>query len=138
MADVWVEYEQRDRFLVRIGRHRVVVDQPVGDGGGDAGPSPVELFAASLAACTGFYAERYIRRHDLPVEGLEIECDFSMSDDEPARVATVDLRVVTPAELTPARRAGLRRVVEHCTVQNSLRQPPAVNLRVVARETVAA
>lgn len=138
MADVRVEYEERDRFLVRIGRHRMVVDQPVGDGGGGAGPTPVELFAASLAACVGFYAERYMRRHDLPAEGLEIECDFKMSDDEPARVAAVDLRVVTPAELTPARRAGLLRVVEHCTVHNSLRQPPGVNMWVVARETVAA
>lgn len=63
--DLAVTHVSGDRFAIQVRGHRLVVDQPVADGGQDAGPTPTELFAASLAACVGFYAERFLRRHDL-------------------------------------------------------------------------
>lgn len=47
------------RFDVTSGNHTLVTDQPVKDGGGDAGMSPVELFVGSLASCVAYFAGRY-------------------------------------------------------------------------------
>ncbi|MGW3151829.1 OsmC family protein [Streptomyces sp. NPDC001177] len=53
---------------------------------------------------------------------------FTMADDPPARVASGRLRVLVPHELSRARLEALRAVVDHCTVHNTLRQPPEVRI----------
>jgi putative redox protein len=45
-----VAYHGGTRHDITSGKHRVVTDQPVEDGGQDAGMSPVELFVGSLAS----------------------------------------------------------------------------------------
>ncbi|TMA09926.1 MAG: hypothetical protein E6J84_15200 [Deltaproteobacteria bacterium] len=37
---------------IQIGRHRLVSDEPQAFGGADLGPSPYELLAAAIGACT--------------------------------------------------------------------------------------
>lgn len=128
MGSISVSHTTGDQFSLRIRGHSLVVDQPVEAGGEDAGPTPTELFVAGLAACSGFYAGRFLRRHDLPVEGLGIECDFAMSGDRPARVNRIDIRLALPDSFPEDRLEALTRVVEHCTVHNSLRQAPEIHL----------
>jgi uncharacterized OsmC-like protein len=137
MADIVVRHEGGDRFSVSVRGHLFLVDQPDGDRGRDLGPTPTELFVASLASCVGFYAERYLVRHDLPLAGLEVHCRYEMSDQRPARVGSIEIEVVLPAELGKARREALQRVVEHCTVHNSLRMPPEVATSITSRVVAA-
>jgi putative redox protein len=117
-----------DRFSIGVRGHELVVDQPVADGGEDDGPTPTELFVASLAACVGFYAERFLRRHGLPADRLHVDGHAAMSAERPARVASITLRVGGLPELPEHRRKGLLAVVEHCTVHNSIRQAPAIEI----------
>ena len=35
---------------IRAGRHRLLADEPIADGGTDAGPSPYDLLLAGLGA----------------------------------------------------------------------------------------
>jgi uncharacterized OsmC-like protein len=131
--DIAVTQLSGDRFAVRVRGHRLEVDQPVADGGQDAGPTPTELFAASLAACVGFYAERFLRRHGLEADDrLRVDCHATMSTDRPVRVAAIALRIGGLPELPPNRRDALLAVVEHCTVHNSIRQAPSVEVRLAA------
>jgi uncharacterized OsmC-like protein len=51
-----------------------------------------------------------------------------MADDRPARVASVHLRVLLPHELSRTRLEALRAVIDHCTVHNTLRQPPEIRV----------
>lgn len=112
-----------DRFRIDVRGHRLLVDQPRRDSEA-AGPTPTELFVASLAACVGHYATRYLRRHDLPSEGLRVDCEWTMLAAEHARVRRVRLAVMPPAPVPDELLAGFREALEHCTVHNSLRQPP--------------
>jgi uncharacterized OsmC-like protein len=134
MSRIEVRYEGGDRLRMAVRGHEIVLDQPVEDGGGDLGPTPTELFVGGLAACVGFYAERFLRRHGLPLDGLAVECEFSFSTDRPARVSEVELRVLLPAGFPDERREGLRAVVEHCTVHNSIRQAPEVRIELASGE----
>ena len=77
MTTITVRHEARDRFRISIRGHEVLVDQPL-PASGDAGPTPTELFVASLAACAGFYARRFLARHGLPDGELAIQTLLSL------------------------------------------------------------
>ncbi len=131
MPKLSVTHVAGDRFELQVRGHRLVCDQPVADGGSDQGPTPTELFVASLTACVAFYAGRFLARHDLDPDGLRVEGDFTMSADRPPRVASIVLRLVTPHPLPDNRRRALLAVADHCTVHNSIRQPPDVRVTLV-------
>lgn len=120
-----------DRLAVRIRGHEVIVDVPEEADGTDAGPTATELFVAGLAACVGYYAEMFLRRHALSTDEFELQCDFTMSSEGQPRVASIDLEVPVPEALDPSVHDALQRVLDHCSVHNSLRHPPEVRIRVV-------
>ncbi|HEX9743695.1 MAG TPA: hypothetical protein VGA17_12995, partial [Nitrospiraceae bacterium] len=64
-----VAFREGTRFDITSGAHVVVTDQPVEDGGQDAGMSPVELFVGSIASCVGYFVGRYCARHKIACEG---------------------------------------------------------------------
>jgi putative redox protein len=122
-----------DRFAVQIRGHTITVDQPVGDGGEDTAPTPTELFVAGLASCVAFYARRYLARHDLPTEGLTVCTDYTVGG-RPARVSDIAIRITPPPGLPPERRDAFLAVASHCTVHNTLHEPPAVEITLTAEE----
>ncbi len=129
MATIRVTHLVSDALQIEIRGHRMMVDQPSKDKD-EAGPTPVELFVASLASCAAFYAERFLRSHGLPYEGLQVECEWKMRAGEPARVGRVEMHVRPPAFVAPELREPFLAAIDRCTVHNSLREPPAVSVDV--------
>lgn len=123
-----VAYVSGELYRISAGGHRLMTDQPGSAGGGDLAPTPVELFVTSLAACMAYYAGRYLHRHGRTRDGLRVETTYTMAEDRPARVARVTTRIAVPAVLTERQREALLSVVRHCTVHNSLRQPPEIEV----------
>ena len=133
---ITVRHEHDDHFHIDIRHHGLVADQPRDDGG-DLGPTPVELFVASLATCAAHYARRFLTRHDISTEGFAVHCDYRMSGERPARVVAVDIDVTVPAAFPPELREPLLRVIDHCTVKNSIMQPPVIAVDVQVEKKVA-
>ena len=125
---VAVRHIDGDLYAISTRGHQVLVDQPVADGGRDASATPTELLVASLASCVAFYAGRYLLRHRLDRTGLAVTAEFAMADDRPARVGAVRLRITVPGGVPPQRTDALLAVAAHCTVHNTLRQPPEVSI----------
>jgi putative redox protein len=123
-----VRFVAGEAYEVMVRGHRVVVDQPADVGGQDSAPTPTELFVASLATCVAFYAGRFLTRHGYSREGLAVSAGYEMAGDRPARVSNIRLMVRVPACLPPQRWAALRAVASHCTVHNSLADPPSVSI----------
>jgi putative redox protein len=121
-----VRFVSGETYEVAVGGHHLLVDQPVGAGGRDAAPTPVELFVASLATCVAFYAGRFLTRHGFSRDGLGVSVGYEMATDRPARVSGIHLTVRVPADLPSERWPALRAVVSKCTVHNSLTSPPSV------------
>jgi uncharacterized OsmC-like protein len=130
MAKIRVTHLTEDAFEIDVRGHTMRVDQQSRDRD-EAGPTPVELFVVSLAACVGYYAERFLRRHDVPYRGLRVDCDWTMRAGEPARVGKIAMRIIPPAFVPHELRQALHAAVDRCTVHNSLRQPPAVTVELV-------
>jgi putative redox protein len=138
MEQITVRSRGGDRYEIDIREHRLVVDQPVDGGGTDTGPTPTELFVASVASCAAHYAGRFLARHGVDADGLGVTCSFEFATDRPARVGSIDMTLEVPAGLPDSALDRLRAVVEHCTVKNSLVRPPDVYLRMARSEVPAA
>jgi putative redox protein len=108
--------------------HSVLTDQPSSAGGEDAGMTPTELLMASLGSCVAFYAGQYLARHGLNRDGLQVTAEFTMATGRPARVGEVSLTIRVPRGVPPEREAALLAVASHCTVHNTLRQPPDITI----------
>ena len=131
MPAIQVTHVLNNCYRVAVGDHNLTVDQPAAAGGDGQGPTPLQLLAASLVACTAHYAGSYLDRHGLPRRGLVVEGEFTMAEDKPPRLAAMSVTITPPAGLSARRQAGLLAVASHCTVHNSLRQPPAVQIGLV-------
>ena len=134
MRNVSVRHVSGDRFRIDIGTHTLAVDQPTDVGGADTAPTPTELFVASLASCVAHYARRYLARHEISPDGLEVSASYELGTS-PARVSEVQVVVRLAADLTVERRAGLLAVASHCTVHNSITHPPSISV-ILAEEVV--
>ena len=115
-------------FSVGIRGHELVVDQPRTAGGEDAGPTPTELFVASLAACVAFYGRSFLHRRGLP-DTVSVSARWGMAL-RPASVGRITLRIEAPG--VPAdRQDAFRRAIEHCTVHNTLLARPEISFEVI-------
>lgn len=122
-AALRVIHEDGDRFGITVRGHRITVDQPGSDGGTDTGPTPTELLVASLASCVAFYGQRFLVRHGVG-RGLYVDAQWEMASSPP-RVSCISISVEAPG--LPVELEGrFLKVIEHCTVHNTLSSPPKV------------
>jgi putative redox protein len=68
------------RHTVEVRDHELMIDEPLEDGGEDAGPSPQELLAASLASCTAVTMEMYAARKGWDIGPVEVAVDYNRAD----------------------------------------------------------
>ena len=118
-------YHGGTRYDITSGTHRIVTDQPVDDGGQDAGMSPVELFVGSVASCVGYFVGQFCTRHDIPRDGLRVDAEWTMAEG-PHRVGAITLAIHLPHRLTPDLKERLLKVAHGCTVHQSLTVAPNV------------
>jgi len=106
--------------------HRVICDQPAGNGGSDSGMTPPEFLLVSLGTCAGFYAAQYLKTRSLPADGLRIKVTAEKGT-QPARLERFQIEVTAP-DLGPQHQAGLLRAVKACLIHNTLLNTPAIDI----------
>ena len=131
-----VEFRGGARFDITSREHTLVTDQPVVDGGQDAGMSPVELFVGSLASCVAYFVGRYCARHKIACEGFTVDAEWSYAE-QPHRVGSVSMRINLPAALTDEQRERLLKVAHGCTVHQSITVAPAVTIELLERASAS-
>ncbi len=116
------------RHDVKVRRHTITADEPKDHGGEDSGPSPQELLAASLAACTAITMEMYARRKGWDVSGLAVDCEYTPAERGcPTKFAMV-FRL--PAHLTEEQAERLQVIAAKCPVHRTLEGEVAFEERV--------
>jgi putative redox protein len=126
-----VTYQGGVRFDITSRTHTLVTDQPVEDGGADAGMSPVELFVGSLGSCVAYFVARYCKRHEIPCEGFTIDVDWSYAE-QPHRIGAIALNLHLPGDLTPEQKEKLLKVAHGCTVHQSITVTPKVEINLAS------
>jgi putative redox protein len=103
---------------VELGGHRLVADEPEEQGGEDKGPTPQELLAASLAACTAITIEMYARRKEWNLGDVEVQCDYEQAEKDKPTLFKLALRL--PSGLPPEQVERLEVIAAKCPVHRTL------------------
>ena len=114
--------------IVRIGRHTLIADEPVGDGGDDAGPAPHEWILAALGACTSMTVKMYATRKTWPLESVEV----SVAGDHVDGVFVLTRHVILRGPLDEEQRARLLDIANRCPVHRSLTGPIRIDTDLAA------
>lgn len=106
------------RQAIRIRDHQLTIDEPNDKGGEDSGPSPQEMLAASLAACTAITMEMYAKRKGWDVGDVEVACDYTPAERGcPTRF---NLVMRFPDSLSDEQVERLRVIAAKCPVHRTL------------------
>jgi putative redox protein len=103
---------------VEIRDHRITADEPRDEGGEDAGPSPQELLAASLASCTAITMEMYANRKGWDVGEVVVDVDYEPAQRGSPTRFTMDVQL--SKELPEAQREKLMQIAAKCPVHRTL------------------
>ena len=112
------QFLEGKKFATQVGTHTIFTDQPVGEGGFDAGPTPPELLLASLSACAAHYAKEYLQSRNLPMQGLLVTVSAEKGGS-PVKLQNFRIYVET-GPLDEKYRPPLLRAVRSCLVHRSL------------------
>ena len=106
------------RHDIKVRSHTLTSDEPKDHGGDDSGPSPQELLAASLAACTAITIEMYAKRKGWNVSGMTVDCEYNPAERGcPTRFGIV-LKI--PAHLSDEQVERLQVIATKCPVHRTL------------------
>ena len=95
-------------FTATAGEHDVTIDYPMRPDETVAGPTPLQLLLASLAACSGSTVALVLRRMEQPFEALEVHARGRRRDEHPTVITDIDLEFVvsgTDVEVAAIERA---------------------------------
>jgi len=109
------------RHVVAIRNHRVVVDELPAVGGEDTGPTPHDLYDASVAACKAVTMVWYANRKQIPLADVTVSVERDDSEERAGKYR-LRTRLTLGGELTDAQREELRSVAAKCPVHKLMTQ----------------
>jgi len=114
---------------VRVGAHRLLVDEPVAQGGTDSAPSPYDLLAIALGACTSMTVRLYADFKKLPLEKVQVrvrhdkrhadDCKDCAESGAP-KIDHFERVIKLEGPLDAAAREKLIAIANKCPVHNTL------------------
>jgi uncharacterized OsmC-like protein len=110
------------RSSVTIRDFDVLADEPESVGGTDEGPTPTELFLASLSTCFTMAVAHAARKRDIALGKLSVRIE---ADYDGNRFAWIRLEVTTDLADDVNERL-VERAKAYCFVSQTLQQPPRI------------
>ena len=113
---------------VQAGPHHLVADEPESVGGSNLGPTPYDLVAAGLGACTGMTLRMYADRKGWPLEATEVRLehkkvyahDCEDCQDPQQKIDRVERIITLTGPLDEQQRARLLEIADKCPVHKTL------------------
>jgi putative redox protein len=119
MAKITTVYKGDMLFESKIGNHSLVIDVPDSMGGTDRGPTPPQIFIASLGSCIAAFVANYCNNVGLDTTGMSVDVSFEKVED-PTRLTNVVVDVNLPNAATKGREKAILRVAGHCPVHETI------------------
>lgn len=114
--------------LIKTGKHFLTADEPEDVGGSDFGPSPYQLLASALAACTAMTLRMYSNRKNLGVQEIKVHvnhskrhCEDCETDSPDSRIDHFERLIEAKGSLTDEQRQRLLEIADKCPVHRTLK-----------------
>ena len=122
---------------ITIGAHRFFADEPIAAGGLDSGPTPYDLLAAALGACTAMTVRLYADAKQLPLERVGVElrhekihaADCADCETREGKVDRIERVIELEGPLDAAARQKLLEIADNCPVHRTLHAEIRVSTR---------
>lgn len=108
----------RYEHLVVVGDHRLVTDEPADMGGDNAGPSPQELLAASLASCTATTIEMYANHKGWELGDVKVKVEYESA--KRGAPTTFNVKLCLPQGLDDEQVRRITEIAAKCPVHRTL------------------
>ena len=113
---------------ILAGRHRLRADEPQSAGGMDSGPSPYDLLAAALGACTAMTLRLYAESKSIPLERVTVDlahdkihaADCADCETREGRIDRIERVITLEGGLDGQQRAKLLEIANKCPVHRTL------------------
>jgi len=124
---------------ITAGQHRLIADEPVSAGGGDAGPDPYDYLLAALGVCTSMTVGFYARRNKFPLKNIKVSLwhsrihakDCEECETREGMVDRIDVEVELTGALSAEQHAALMEIAAKCPVHRTLTSEINIRLRSV-------
>ena len=113
---------------VSVRDHELLADEPLDQGGNDEAPTPQELLAASLAACTAITIEMYAERKGWELEKVAVDCEYEQADRGSPTEFKITLRLA--GDLSEQQLERLQQIGAKCPVHRTLEGEATFDQRV--------
>jgi putative redox protein len=119
------------KTVIHVGKHTLIADEPVSDGGTDQGPTAKEYLLAALGACATITMKMYAARKKWPLEGIEIDLSTERfkTGEYPSYTGEGDFvhefrqQIVFKGPLTEEQKLRLIEIAGKCPVHRALTEP---------------
>ena len=113
---------------IKVGRHRLLADEPVAAGGLDSGPGPYDLVLAGLGACTSMTLRLYAERKALPLDRVTVRlahsrihaADCENCETKEGMLDRIDRVITLSGNLDEDQRKRLLEIADKCPVHRTL------------------
>ena len=130
---------------ITAGKHRLVADEPVSAGGGDAGPDPYDYLLASLGVCTSMTVGLYARRKQFALENITVSLwhsriyarDCEECETKEGMLDRIDIEIDLTGPLTAEQRAKLMEIAAKCPVHRTLTSEINIRLRPASKASAS-
>jgi uncharacterized OsmC-like protein len=124
---------------ITVGSHRLYSDEPKEVGGENTGPSPYELLAAALGACTSMTLGMYARRKQWPLASVIVRLrhskihanDCADCESRDAMLDRMDRDIELSGDLTEEQRGKLLEIADKCPVHRTLTRGIQIHTRLI-------